>query len=110
MEIYLEQFKKENGFVEVFDDDGMITIQMSENSLLKIINVFDKFILNGQNHKDVIEVTEFKNTFKLDLSLSFDNDEFNLTGNILNDNFYHDFELECCDIETWDKIKNLIYS
>ncbi len=63
MEIYLEEIKKENGFVTVFDDDGMVTIQMSDVSLLKIINVFDKFITNGKDHEDVVEVTEFGNTF-----------------------------------------------
>jgi hypothetical protein len=108
MEIYLEEIKKENEFVTVFDDDGMVTIQMSEVSLSKIIDVFDKFITDGKNHKDLVEVTEFGNTFKLDLSLSFEEDGFNLTGCILNSNFYHDFELEYCDIETWNKIKGVV--
>jgi hypothetical protein len=108
MEIYLEEIKKENGFVTVFDDDGMVTIQMSDVSLLKIIDVFDKFITNGKEHEDVVEVTEFGNTFKLELTLSFEEDGFNLTGRILNSNFYHDFELEYCDKETWNKIKYIV--
>jgi hypothetical protein len=108
MEIYLEEIKKENNFVTVLDDDGMITIQMSDISLLKIIDIFDKFITTCKNHRDVVEVTEFGNTFKLDLTLSFEKDGFNLTGCILNSNFYHDFELEYCNKETWDKIKYIV--
>jgi hypothetical protein len=108
MEIYLEEIKKEKNFVSIFDDDGMVTIQMSNPSLLKIIDVFDKFILNGENHKEVIEVTEFKNTFKLDLNLTFKEDGFKLIDCILNSNFYNDFELEYCNMETWNKIKDVV--
>jgi hypothetical protein len=110
MEIYLEELKNDNGFITVFDDDGMVTIQMSIESVNKIIDVFDEYIMNGEEHKEFIEVTEFGNTFKLDLSLKSNDDGFNLTGSILNSNFYHDFELEYCDIETWDKIKELCLS
>ena len=110
MEIYLEELKNDNGFITVFDDDGMVTIQMSIESVNKIIDVFDEYIMNGEEHKEFIEVTEFCNTFKLDLSLKSNDDGFNLTGSILNSNFYNDFELEYCDIETWDKIKELCLS
>lgn len=110
MEIYLEEFKKENGFITVFDDDAMVTIQMSVESVNKIINVFDDYIMNGQEHKEVIVVTEFGNTIKLDLSLKNYDESFKLTGSILDNNYYHDFELEYCDIETWNKIKVLCLS
>jgi len=111
MEIYLEELKKENGFITVLDDDGMVTIQMSEESVKKIIKSFDDCINEEIEHRDVIEITEFDNTFKLDLSLSFDEDGFNLTGSRVDTtNFYHDFELEYCDIETWNKIKKLVRS
>lgn len=110
MEIYLEELKKENGFITVFDDDGMVTIQMSVESVNKIIDVFDRYIMNSEEHKEVIQVTEFGNTFKLYLSLKTDNNSFNLTASILNSNFYHEFELEYCNIETWNKIKELCLS
>lgn len=110
MNIELEEIKNENGFVTVFDDDGLITIQMSEISLLKIIDVFNGSIITGEERRETIKVTEFHNSFELDLSLTFVDDGFNLTGRILNSNFYHDFELEYCDIQTWNKIKKIVCS
>jgi hypothetical protein len=107
MEIFLEEIKKVNDFITVFDDDGLATIQMSEKSVKTIIDIFDNYINKNENHKEIIKVTEFNETFELSLTLTMEEDVFNLTGTV-NDNNYNDFELEFCDIITWNKIKKLL--
>jgi len=106
--ITLEELKNENGFITVFDDDGLVTIQMSIESVTKIIKVFDDYVLNRKEHNEIVKVSEFGNSFDLELSLQNDDEgkEFTLTGTE-SDSLYHDFELEYCDIKTWKKIKNL---
>jgi len=108
---HLESFQKENGFVTVLDDDGMITIQMTDDSLIKIINTFDNYIDSKTDHKEKVEVSEFGEIFELELSLRNEGGGFHLTGSRVDtENFYHNFELEYCDIETWYKIKELCLS
>jgi hypothetical protein len=110
MEITIEEIKKENDFVTVFDDDGMVTIQMSEESVKKIIDIFNEKIISKENHSAVVEVTEFDNTFELDLILKNNSDYFSITGSIVGSNFYHDFELESCNLKTWNDIVSLTNS
>jgi hypothetical protein len=66
--------------------------------------------MSGVDHDEIIEVTEFDETFKLDLSLKNEGDGFTLNGSILDNNFYDDFDLEDCDKKTWGKIKKLCLS
>jgi len=114
--IELEEISNKNGFIVVIDDDGLVTIQMSENSVETIIDIFNQSVLDKVYKHEIVEVKEFGNTFKLDLYLKYDddqnedNDGFSITGNIVNGNYYHDFELEYCDLETWDKIKKIVNS
>ena len=110
MEIYFEEFKKENDFIIAIDDDGLVSVQMSKESMVKIIDVFDLFITRKIDHKEIIQITEFKRTFELDLSLKFDGDEFTLQGSVVDGNFYHEFDLETCDLKTWNDIKELVNS
>jgi len=109
-EIILEEIKKVDGFITVLDDDGMVTVQMSEDSIGKIINAFDNLISIGAEYEKMIEVTEFGKTFQLSFSLNTIADGvFNLIATV-NSNHYHHFELECCDMVTWEKIKEIYNS
>ena len=108
MKTIFEEFKKDNDFIEIYDDDGMIVIQMSSNSVKKIINEFDSNIKNKINHNSIVDVVEFDESFKLDLSLTVGDNDFKLTGSKLNSNFYRNFELECCTYEDWENIKDLV--
>lgn len=110
MKVNFEMFYKKKGMIVAIDDEGIVTIEMSVESVTKIIDAFDKYIMSGVDHDEIIEVTEFDETFKLDLSLKNEEDGFTLNGSILDNNFYHDFELDCCDIKTWGEIKKLCLS
>ena len=105
-----EEFKKENNFIEIYDDDGLITIQMSVDSVKKIIDEFDSDIKNKIDSTASIEVNEFDKIFNLEINLNNEkSDGFSLTASIENGNFYNNFELEYCTVEDWIKIKNLVY-
>lgn len=108
----LEVLERENGFVSVFDDNGDVTIQMREDSVRKIYQAFDPYIKNREDKKLSVEVTEEAETFVLELSLLFeyDEDEFSLTGAVEGHSQYHDFDLEFCDVATWNKIGSLFLS
>lgn len=112
--MYLEKLEKVNGFITVFDDNGDVTIQMLEDNVRKIFLAFDPYIKKREDKKLSVEVTEVYSdkpeTFTLELSLSFeyDEDEFSLTGAIDGGNQYHDFDLEFCDVDTWNKVGTLI--
>ena len=104
----LEEITNKDGFVTVFDEDGLITIQMSEESVSKIVDKFDTNIKNSVDVKSNVEVTEFGNTFTLTLNLINKEDYFNLTAISDTGNFYHDFELEECSKSIWDEIKKIL--
>ena len=103
-----EEYNKEKGFVTIYDDDGLVTIQLNESSLKTIIHNFDGFIKNKIDITKTLKITEFNKSFKLKLSLKHDTDNFKLSGSYdESTNFYHDFDLEECDINTWKKIKEI---
>lgn len=104
--INFEELVIDDDFVTALDDDGMITIQLSVDSVNKIINEFDKHITNKNNHVATITISEFGETFNIELKLTFEEDGFNLIGT-RDDSLYRDFELEYCDNISWYKIKNL---
>jgi len=107
-EVIFEEFEKTDNFVTIFDDDGMITIQISEHSLKKIIEEFDSNIKQNIDCDAIIDIIEFGEDFKLELSLETNATGFSLTGSTVGGNFYNDFELEYCSYENWEKIKKLV--
>ena len=76
MAIYLEELSKRNGFIKIYDDDALVTIQMSEQSIEKIIQAFNLYIRNNDLHNEIIEVTENNNTFNLSFQLRPERDGF----------------------------------
>lgn len=104
----LEEITNNDGFVTVFDEDGLITIQMSEESVSKIIDTFDTNIKNGVDIKADVKVTEFGHTFTLTFNLINDKGFFNLTGVSDTGSLYRNFELEECSKLIWEKIKKIV--
>lgn len=104
-----------NDFISVFGD-GDVTIQMKKENVRKIFLAFDPYVQKQEDVELSVEVTEdnslnsSNNTFVLDLILSFeyDNGFFALTGSEKGRCQYSDFDLEYCDLETWNKIGTLI--
>lgn len=107
MEIELEEIENKDGFITVFDDDGLISIQMTQESVVKIIDKFNTSIINKEDNKSSVDVMD--NNENITLLFNLLNDEggdiFHLTC-IHKDsgNFYHEFALEECDLKTWNKI------
>lgn len=101
--IEFEEITNENGNIVIIDEDGLITIQMEEDVTLKIFDAFDKYIKNNKEktlsfgyHNDLLE-----------LSLRIYGDTFSITGELWDDikndsSYFHGFEIEDCDIQTWD--------
>lgn len=102
MVIY-ETMTKNNGYVNILDDDGYITIQMDQEITLKIFDAFDSYV---KNNNEKIFSFGFNNEI-LELSLKFNGNYFSLDGKLWDDirneshNFQY-FKLYDCDIEIWD--------
>tara|TARA_R110000772_G_scaffold94317_1_gene192110 strand:+ start:2033 stop:2374 length:342 start_codon:yes stop_codon:yes gene_type:complete len=108
----IEESNIEDGFVTFFDDDGLVTIQMSLESCRSIVVTFGDNIKSKTDKTDILYVKEFGNRLPLEFTLKNDKSEdtFSLTAiNTDSTNLYHDFELEECDLETWYKFTRLIY-
>jgi hypothetical protein len=98
-----EEMKFKNDFIKIFDDDGLITIQMKIDNVIEIINYFDVFIKKYQNEK---------HDFNLDgdilkLELKFDDSYIMLQGTI-DGSFYHNFDIEECSVKDWNKIVKFV--
>lgn len=103
--IEFEEMKIENGFVTVFDEDGLITIQMEKKYVEEIMNFFNTYVQRKEHKQNDFYLDG--NILKLNL-VNFD-DEFDINGRIydmidITGSYCHEFEFENCDIETWDKI------
>lgn len=109
MRIKLEEFQKKDGFVTIWDTAGMLTIQMEAKNVCKIIDVFDDYIQSDATHDETVSINEFGEDYDFELSLRRDNGGFHLTG-IIDESLHRGFELEFCDIPTWEKIKKLCLS
>jgi len=107
--IEIEEMKVKDGVVSILDSDGLITIQMEKKYVEEIMNFFNTYV-QGKLHA----TSDFyidNESLMLNL-INFD-DTFDLIGRIYGNNdhtgsYCHDFEMEDCDIETWDKIYTFI--
>lgn len=113
---------KKNGIISIYNDDdnvdetGMISIEMEEKNLNKIITFFKPFINNKQDIENYFNITHFGVPGVLKLELSFYTNKFSITGRfsegnlfIKNDSdYFHEFELESITKNEWDKIINLL--
>lgn len=112
--VNFEEKKIENGFVTIFDEDGLITIQMKQEQVIKIMDYFTPFI---ERYEDKIEFFDFDG-YVVELRLS-NNNVFGskyviiygrryLDKNDPDGSYMHDFEIEECFIEDWYVIYNFI--
>jgi len=110
--IEFEKMLKENGNVNILDKDDYITIQMEEEIVKKIFDDFNKPV---KNKKEKIIEFDYYNEI-LELSLKFHDtyaDVFSITGRLWNDIkndslYFREFEIEDCDIETWNKLYDFL--
>lgn len=103
MKTEFEEMSFEDGFITIFDEDGLITIQMKIETVIEIINYFDLPIKNRQPAKSKFMVEGEE----IELYLSFDENIMTLQG-LIGENFYHDFDIEECKIKAWDKIVKFV--
>lgn len=113
--IQFEEMSIKDGFVTIYDEDGLITIQMEKKYVEEIMNSFNEFVqkeLHMVFEFDIDSNSKYKNILKLVLT-NF-GDYFGITGRLYGSDirncgyYFHDFEITECDIETWNEIYNFI--
>jgi hypothetical protein len=82
---------------------------MEKNDVLNVVNAFDGSVQSKRDSNQTINIDEGI----LVLNLRFYGDIFCISGRLsedddTNSSYYHDFELENVDIETWDEIISFI--
>jgi len=98
-------YSSNNDFINILDDNGQVTIQMKQIDLINVVKTFDGYV---QSKTDVSQKFDVYDGV-LELNLKFYGDYFCINGRVSEINnsdssYYHDFELEDVDIETWGEI------
>lgn len=110
-EINIEVSEINDGFIEFIDDDGLVTIQVTVDSAKKIIKEFGEEILNQVNKKSVLTLLEFGRNRVLEFTLTHDIGDESFQIMVIDTestNLFHEFEIEACDLGTWNKFLNFV--
>lgn len=104
-----EQYSINDGYIDIYQDDCVIGLIISDyiENVEKIVRKFHDYIIKGENHEAIIKLGS---GLELEFELSHDVNKktFSLQGSVLGGSFYHEFDIECCDIETWNELCKFI--